>query len=803
MQPSTAHEREVIDLRRQLERHNRLYYVEAKPEISDFEYDRLYQRLVDLETEYPELVGPDSPTQRVGGAPLEGFVTRAHAIPMLSLDNTYTVDELRRFHTYVVDRLPGETVEYVIEPKIDGVSISLRYEDGQLVQALTRGNGREGDDVTANIRTIKSIPLRLAAAAPPTIFEARGEVFMNRADFACLNRRRAEAGLAEFANARNATAGSLKLLDPREVARRPLTAIFYAQGEVDGVDIGSQSELLALMSAYGLRTPQGVAVASDLDSLCRQVERLGGRRHDFAYEIDGAVIKVNSFAQRRRLGFTAKAPSWAKAFKYAAETAETRLRAITVQVGRTGILTPVAELEPVALAGSTISRATLHNEDEVRRKDIRIGDLVRIEKAGEVIPAVIDVVLGQRPPDSQPFDLPAHVGGRCPSCGGPIARDPQFVAWRCENLYCPAQSMRRLRHFAARNALDLESLGDIVAEKLVERELVKDPLDLFALSAEQLATLNLGSDDEPRVFGPKNAQKTIEAIQRARNLPLARWLFAIGIPEVGLSTATELAAVHADLAELADSAILRDSLRLLALQEEAREVNPRAQRNKEAGPARQAELAARLAAIKAEVAELGQRLVGLGVARERPTGGLKALGTEYLPQFGEVAAASVVDFFAGATGQAILRRLAELEIQPQGGRRSDASVGDNPLAGKTVVLTGTLLHYTRDQARDHLLALGAKVAGSVSAKTDFVLAGDNAGSKLAKAQELGVAILAEDEFAKLLAAVQTPPTDAPNPAAAASPAQAAATKPAPPPPQGAPPPPAVSPSRPIQPSLFD
>lgn len=775
---------EAVRIRRELERHNRLYYVEARPEISDVEYDQLYQRLADLEREHPELVTADSPTQRVGGAPSDGFVTRAHAVPMLSLDNTYSAEELQRFHKYVASRLPGEAVTYIVEPKIDGVSLSLRYEDGALALALTRGNGREGDDVTANVRTIPSIPLRLHSDSPPAVFEVRGEVFMEREPFSRLNERRREEGLAEFANARNATAGSLKLLDPQQVAERPLTAIFYAQGDIDGVDIASQRALLEIMAGYGLRTSHYAETAAGLEEMCAAVEELGRRRHDFPYEIDGAVIKVDDFRQRERLGFTAKAPSWAKAFKYAAERAETVLHAVTVQVGRTGILTPVAELVPVSLAGSTISRATLHNEDEIRRKDIRVGDTVIIEKAGEVIPAVVEALPEKRPDGAAPFDLAAHVGGKCPSCGGPISRDPQFVAWRCDNLLCPAQVVRRVRHFTARNALDIESVGQIVAEKLVERELVRDPLDLFDLTLEQLATLNLGTAGEPRVFGAKNGQKTLDALGRARTLPLARWLFAVGIPEVGVSTATELAAAHDDLAAIAESAILRDSLRLLELQSEAREVNPRGGRHRGAGDAEKLALEKRMAELNAEIVRLGGALREKGLARVRTTGALKGLDAEYLPQFGENVASSVLAFFASATGRELLARLDKLAIRPRNPGGSSPGTGDSPLAGKTVVLTGTLRGLTRDEAREKLLALGARVAGSVSAKTDFVLAGENAGSKLDKAQSLGVPILSEEDFYQILDGNAAPPPVAPAlpPAASAPPGGSA---------------------RPVQPTLFD
>jgi DNA ligase (NAD+) len=735
-------------LRDQIRRHNRLYYVDvdAAPEISDREYDALYAELVAIEREFPDLVVPDSPTQRVGGEPLEGFVTRPHAIPMLSLDNTYSPDDLRRFHEYVVRGLETEAVEYTIEPKVDGVSISIRYEHGVLTQALTRGNGAEGDDVTANIRTIPSVPLRLSASAPPEILEARGEVFMGKTGFAELNARRQAAGEAPFANARNATAGTLKQLDPRLVAERPLACVFYAFGEVIGMDVGSQVELLAALRRLGLKTQTQLALAHDLEGLCREVQALGQRRHEFPYEIDGAVIKLNDFAQRRLLGFTAKAPSWARAFKYEAERRETVLRAITIQVGRTGVLTPVAELEPVVLAGSTVSRATLHNEDEIRRRDVRIGDTVVVEKAGDVIPAVIGVVLERRPAAAAPFDFAAHVGHRCPACGGPIARDPQFVAWRCENLQCPAQSVRRIEHFAARNALDLEGLGGIVAEKLVERGLAREPLDLFALRAETLAVLNLGTDAEPRRFGPRNAAKLLEAVRRAAELPLERWIHALGIPDVGASTAYHLGRLHRDLDDLATSELLRG---LVTLSE-----------TRDAPPARREELAA-------VVQPLAERLLQTGLVKPAAGGKQGTIASLTTTCVGPKTAASVLAFFAAPSGRAVLDRLHELGIAPRGGRApaepaAAASAPVGPLAGQTFVLTGTLQAMKRDEARDRIRRLGGSVADSVSRNTTYLVAGADTGArKTERAAELGVTVLDEARFLALLAA---PPKAEQNPA---------------------------------------
>src|SRR5581483_3501182 len=504
------------------------------------EYDRLYKELADLETQLPDLITDDSPTQRVGGTPLKAFEQVPHLVPMLSLDNTYSEAEVANFYARIQRLLPCEKIPVVIEPKVDGVAVSLIYENGRLRQAATRGDGTIGDDITQNIRTIRSVPERLRGTAPE-LLEVRGEVYMDKAGFEKLNEQRRKDGLPPFANPRNAAAGSLKQLDPTIVAKRPLGVVLYGTGQTKGVDVNVHSEIFPLLRKLGLPTTERCWVANSIDEVLDAIHELDSIRRQFAYQTDGAVVKVNSFAQRERLGFTAKSPRWAIAYKYEAERVETRLRDIVIQVGRTGILTPVAMLEPVFVSGSTVGRATLHNEDEIKRKDIRIGNTVVIEKAGEVIPAVVEVVKSKRSRDAKPFDFAKHIHGKCPVCGGPIRRDPQFVAWRCENLQCPAQTTRRVEFFAARSALDIESVGGIVADKLVERGLVREPLDLFDLTTEQLAQLNLGTEQEPRVFGEKNATKAIRAIERARTLPLSRWLFALAIPDVGRTTATELA----------------------------------------------------------------------------------------------------------------------------------------------------------------------------------------------------------------------------------------------------------------------
>ena len=707
----------IQQLREEIRKHDRLYYEEAAPIISDREYDRLYKELVDLETQFPDLITPHSPTQRVGGKPLKAFEQVSHVIPMLSLDNTYSEEEVKNFHARIRRLLPNEEIPVVIEPKVDGVAVSLIYENGRLRQAATRGDGNVGDNITQNIRTIRSVPERLRDDAPK-LLEVRGEVYMDRKGFEKLNDERKRQGLPLFANPRNAAAGSLKQLDPAIVAKRPLGVVFYGTGATEGLNVDVHSEIFPLLKKLGLPATERWWVAESVEEILDAIHELDGIRHNFVYQTDGAVVKVNSFAQRERLGFTAKSPRWAIAYKYAAERVETRLRDIVIQVGRTGILTPVAVLEPVLVSGSTVARATLHNEDEIKRKDIRVGDTVVIEKAGEVIPAVVTVVKSKRPRDAKPFDFARHIHGKCPICGGPIRRDPQFVAWRCENLQCPAQTTRRVEFFAARSALDIESVGGIVADKLVEGGLIREPLDLFKLKTEQLAKLNLGTDEAPRVFGEKNATKAIKAIERAKTLPLSRWLFALAIPDVGKTTATQLAQFHDNIDDVAHSQLLLDVLKYHQKRDQ-----------------------------KESAREIAERLIKAGFAERSKS---KAEKDGIVTEVGPVVAQSVLDFFASTTGKKILRRLSELEIQPKSEKISAKKAAELPLAGKTFVLTGTLPSMTRDEARKKIEALGGHVSSSVSKKTHYVLAGTEPGSKFDKAKQLGVKIIDEAEFRKIL-----------------------------------------------------
>jgi DNA ligase (NAD+) len=709
--------RRVVELRQQIAEHDRRYYEEAAPAISDREYDRLYKELVDLETKFPDLVTLDSPTQRVGGKPLKQFQQVAHRTPMLSLDNTYSEQEVADFYRRISKLLPEEAIPVVIEPKVDGVAVSLLYEDGKLRYAATRGDGFVGDDITQNILTIRSVPERLSGNAP-NVLEVRGEVYMDKRGFEKLNEERNRTGLPLFANPRNAAAGSLKQLDPKIVAQRPLGLVCHGTGAIEGAHVDLHSQVFSLLEKLGLPATEKWWLADSVEEVLNAIHELDRNRHELPCATDGAVVKVDAFRQRKQLGFTAKSPRWAIAYKYEGERVETRLIDIIIQVGRTGILTPVAVLEPVFVSGSTVSRATLHNEDEIKRKDIRIGDTVVIERAGEVIPAVVEVVKSKRPRSAKPFGFAEHVGRKCPVCGGPIRRDPQFVAWRCENLQCPAQTTRRVEFFAARGALDIESIGGIVADKLVERGLLREPLDLFELKTEQLAKLNLGTDEAPRVFGEKNATKAIQAIERAKTAPLSRWLFALAIPDVGKTTATQLARFYATLDDVADSDLLRDVL--------AYHQSPKSERE-----------------------EIAERLIKAGFAERSKSKNAKAA---IVTEVGPVVARSVLDFFSSGAGKKILTRMAQLGIEPKREKISAKTAAALPLAGKTFVLTGTLLSMTREEASEKIELLGGHVASSVSRKTGYVLAGAEPGSKIEKAKELGVRIIDEAEFRKMLGA---------------------------------------------------
>jgi DNA ligase (NAD+) len=741
-------------LRSEIRRHDRLYYVEARPEIGDADYDALYRELEALEREHPEWVTADSPTQRVGGAPLASFRQVRHDPPMMSLDKTHSRDDLVDFDTFLRRQLPDEVWDYVVEPKVDGVAFSLLYEKGVLTRAATRGNGEIGDDITANVKTIRSIPLSLPGA--PDLLEVRGEVYMTRSGFAELNRREEEAGREPFMNPRNAAAGSLKQLDPREVARRPLDAVIYAAGSIKGAAFPTHGGMLKQFADWGFKTPPWQRLCVDLPAVLAAIDELETLRHSFPFEIDGAVVKVNRRDIYDRLGSTAKSPRWARAFKYEPERAKTRIWKITVQVGRTGVLTPVAELDPVVLAGSEIARATLHNADEVARKDIRIGDRVWVVKAGDVIPAIESVLTDTRDGTETVFAMPET----CPVCGGPVARLGDEVAQRCTNPACPAQRVGRLEHFASRDALDIRAIGGKVAEALVAQEWVKDPLDLFSLSLPQLEAFRIGDEATgTRKFG-KNAQTAMEALEVARTLPLDRWLFATGIPNIGVTVAEQIASAHARFSELPNSPILTAVLRLGERYDQAASENPRSTLNRPKDDAEREERQTRFNRVCGEIGVLGDTLVAAGVAIKTP-------GTALPPLYSSVikteAAKSALAFFASDYGKSYLERLRALGIDPQAKPKS-APVADAPLAGVTFVLTGTL-SQPRPEFAARIKAAGGTVQEAVSKNTRYLVAGAEAGaSKISKARSLGTTVLDEAGLLALLAGTSVP-APAPQPTA--------------------------------------
>ena len=657
---------------RSLERHNHLYYIEAQPEISDREYDALLEELEILEKAHPEWADSASPTQRVGGTPLSHFETLPHARPMLSLSNTYSKEELLEFDQRTRKLLSNEPLAYILEPKIDGVAISLRYENGILVHALTRGDGTAGDDVTANVRTIRSIPLRLQTEHPPEVLEVRGEIYFDKTGFEKLNLQRQEAGIEPFANPRNACAGSLKLLDATEVALRPLDALFYGTGACEGIEFNTHEELLDSLKAFGLRTTPVRWKESEPAALVQALDTLEAQQHDFPFEIDGAVIKVNDRSRYDALGATAKSPRWAVAFKYEPEQAETTLLDITVQVGRTGVLTPVAELEPVQLAGTSVKRATLHNEDEIRRKDIRIGDRVIIEKAGEIIPVVISVVGAKRAADSHAYELPQT----CPECDSRVQRIEGEVALRCINLHCPAQVKSWLEHYAARGAMDITGLGESMVEQLVAHNLVNTPADLYQLKATDLVNLER--------TGERSISNLLEGIEKSKSRPFAKVLFGLGIRHVGKTAAETLAKAFPDI----------DAL------------------------------------MQASSDEL-----------------------EDLHDIGPIVASSLITYFENSEAREVVEALRAAGVTLH---RDEANTTGTALSEMTFVLTGTLETMTRDAAGDRIKALGGKVSSSISKKTSYLVAGEAAGSKLTKAEKLGVPVLTETELLKLIEIPDTP-----------------------------------------------
>jgi DNA ligase (NAD+) len=700
----------IAELRSALAYHNTLYYQKAEPKISDADYDALYRELEQLEAKHPEHYDPNSPTLRVGGAPIEGFQQIQHAVPMLSIDDVFELSpeaigklgvasaehELVEFYKRLQKNLKREDIAVTLEPKIDGVAVSLLYRDGKLAYAATRGDGQTGDDVTHNVRTIRSIPLELKSPScpPPQLLEVRGEIYMHHEAFANLNAEREEAGLTTFANPRNCAAGTLKLLDPKIVAKRPLAFLAHGLGAYEGEPLDTEHDFHQLLTQLGIPRNQPVLTAYHLEGLLAAVAHLDRERHSLGYGTDGVVIKVLDRAERTILGFTSRAPRWAAAYKFLPEQQETTLTSIHIQVGRTGVLTPVAELMPVLISGSTVSRATLHNQDEITKKDIRLGATVLVEKAGEIIPAIVKVI--RHAAEALPFSLYDSVGGKCPSCSESITQEEGFVAWRCTNFECPAQAVTHITHFASRKALDLDGLGEIVAEALVRHEHCRTPLDLFTITEETLANLNLGTEESPRRFGEKNAVKILTSLQLAKSKPLHRWLYAMGIRQLGESAAKELSRLHLTLPEVADSPILQELLR----------------------------------DTRATAKKQNQILSPYQITGE----------------VGPAVAEAILTFFQSAVGSKVITRLTDLGITPVSEnhfpRPAEADLTLLPLAGKTFVITGTL-SLDRDEMKAFIESKGGKVTSSVSAKTDYVLAGEGGGSKRDKAEKLGVALLDE------------------------------------------------------------
>ncbi|WP_172731030.1 NAD-dependent DNA ligase LigA [Pluralibacter gergoviae] len=667
-------EQQLTDLRTALRHHEYLYHVMDAPEVPDAEYDRLMRELRALEEAHPELVTPDSPTQRVGASPLTAFSQVRHEVPMLSLDNVFDEESFLAFNKRVQDRLKStDALTYCCELKLDGLAVSILYENGVLVQAATRGDGTTGEDITSNVRTIRAIPLKLRGDNIPARFEVRGEVFLPQAGFEKINDDARRTGGKVFANPRNAAAGSLRQLDPRITAKRPLTFFCYGVGILEGGELpGSHMARLQQFKAWGLPVSDRVKLCDTPEEVLAYYHKVEEDRPTLGFDIDGVVIKVDSLELQEQLGFVARAPRWATAFKFPAQEQMTFVRDVEFQVGRTGAITPVARLEPVQVAGVLVSNATLHNADEIERLGLRIGDKVVIRRAGDVIPQVVNVVLSERPDDTRPVEFPSH----CPVCGSDVERVEGEAVTRCTGgLICGAQRKEALKHFVSRRALDVDGMGDKIIDQLVEKEYVHTPADLFRLSAGKLTGLDR--------MGPKSAQNVVNALEKSKETTFARFLYALGIREVGEATAAGLAAHYGSLEALTAASI--DDL-------------------------------------------------------------------QKVPDVGIVVATHVFNFFAEESNLDVIHQLQAEGVRWPAPVVINADEIDSPFAGKTVVLTGSLSQMSRDDAKARLVELGAKVAGCVSKKTDLVIAGEAAGSKLVKAQELGIEVIDEAEMLRLLGA---------------------------------------------------
>tara|TARA_R110001606_G_scaffold399222_1_gene582346 strand:+ start:85335 stop:87347 length:2013 start_codon:yes stop_codon:yes gene_type:complete len=658
----TEIQQEASALRDLINRYNHLYYVNDNPEVTDSEYDRLFKQLQLLETNYPELLTADSPTQRVGGKALAKFSQISHALPMLSLDNVFDAEDLHAFDQRVRDRLNTTNVQtYAAEPKLDGLAISIRYEQGILIQAATRGDGTVGEDVTENVRTIQSVPLKLSGDNVPEVVEIRGEIVMPKAGFEALNKQQIADNKKPFVNPRNAAAGSLRQLDSKITARRPLAMYCYGVGEIQGMDLPkTHHETMQQLAQWGCQISTELQQVAGVDGCLTYIKQLGEERDGLSYDIDGVVLKIDDISLQQRLGFVSRAPRWAIAYKFPAQQEMTIVDDIEIQVGRTGALTPVARLQPVFVGGVTVSNATLHNQDEIDRKDVRVGDTVIVRRAGDVIPEVVQVVLSKRPANTVKFTIPTQ----CPICQSEVERIEGEAIARCSGgLFCPAQRKEAIKHFASRKAMDIDGLGDKLVEVLVDEGLINDAADLFQLTIEQLSALER--------MGEKSAANLVESLEKAKQTKFARFLYSLGIREVGEATARSLAShfLTLDALEIADEQALIE-----------------------------------------------------------------------IEDVGPIVAHHVVTFFHQAHNREVIDRLLDAGIDwPEEKKQASDSV----LSGKTIVLTGTLEQLSRSEAKEKLLALGAKVAGSVSKNTDYVVAGRDAGSKLNKAESLGINVVDE------------------------------------------------------------
>ena len=662
---------QIADLREQIRRHDYLYYVLDAPSVPDSEYDRIFRALQALENAHPELITPDSPTQRVGGKPLKAFNAITHRQPMLSLNNAFEESEVEAFDRRVREGLGIKKIEYAVEPKLDGLAITLTYENGQLTQGATRGDGYTGEDVISNLRTIRSIPRRLHTETPPKLLEVRGEVLMLKRDFERLNREQEARGDKLFVNPRNAAAGSLRQLDPNITAKRPLTFFAYGLGVAEGVPaLAAHSAAMDYLASLQLPVCKERATVLGLQGLLNYYEAIGRERGALPFDIDGVVYKVNALSQQAELGFVSRAPRWAIAHKFPAQEALTEVLDITVQVGRTGAITPVARLKPVFVGGVTVTNATLHNEDEVRRKDVHVGDTVSVRRAGDVIPEVVSVLTEKRPANARAFVMPEQ----CPICGSHIVKLEDEAVARCSGgLFCPAQRKQAILHFASRRAMDIEGLGEKLVDQLVDAALVHTLADIYQLDSPTLANLDRMAE--------KSAQNIIDALNKSKKTTLARFIYALGIRNVGESTAKDLARYFGNLQ-----------------------------------------------ALQAADLEALQRV----------------------PDVGPIVAESILDFFSEAHNREVIAALIQSGLHWEEGAGKSTATG--ALLGKTFVLTGTLPNLSREAAKELIEAAGGKVSGSVSKKTNYVVAGAEAGSKLDKAQELGITLLDE---AALLALIQS------------------------------------------------